>query len=429
MRLGIDDTDSPSGMCTTYLGAVVARRLARSGIPVGQARLVRLNPNVPWKTRGNAAVCLEFDGDGKTAFGIACSAVDELAEHSCDGTNPGVVVTGDRLPPWFYQKAVSDFCKLEEAEEILEHAGALYRGWGNKRGLIGATAAAASEFSDSTWEILSYRKKHNWGIPRLVDRESLFAAEEATYPHTWDTVDRACKAVVCVPHTPDPVLFGIRGESPQWVMKARSMIHSEDPAFDQLWVTNQGTDAHLVAGRIGSLEEGRSYTVCGIVAAGASSGPGGHVSIAIMDPISSAFRVDCLAFEPTKDFRGIVRGLLPGDRILAAGSYKRGSINLEKLCIVSLVNADVRRPPPCTICGKRMTSAGKGKGFKCRTCRARETEPEIDRIDRTVRPGWYEVPPVARRHLAKPLCRNAPLISGLPNRDERRARSEATPPR
>ena len=48
MRLGIDDTDSPTGMCTTYIGAVLARRLARSGMPVGQARLVRLNPNVPW---------------------------------------------------------------------------------------------------------------------------------------------------------------------------------------------------------------------------------------------------------------------------------------------------------------------------------------------------------------------------------------------
>ena len=410
MRLGIDDTDSPTGMCTTYIGAVLARRLARSGIPVRQARLIRLNPNVPWKTRGNAAVCLEFDGDPEHAFRIACGTVDELAELSCDGTNPGVVATNEDLPPEFYRKAVSDFCELDEAQDILKRAGALFRGWGNGRGLIGATAAAASRFSDSTWEILSYRKKNNWGTPRRVDRESLFAAEEATYPHTWDTVDREQRAVVCVPHTPDPVLFGIRGESPRWVMQARSMIHSEDSACDQLWITNQGTDAHLIAGRIGLLQDGRSYTVYGIVAGNAFSGPGGHVSIPVADPVEPAYSVDCLAFEPTKGFRGIVKGLLPGDRIIATGSYKRGCINLEKLCVISLAAGEIRRPPSCPTCGKRMTSAGKGKGFKCRFCSARQMEPQIDRIERIVQPGWYEVPPVARRHLAKPLCRGAPTV-------------------
>ena len=33
MLIGIDDTDSPQGMCTTYLGAVLARRLIRKAWP------------------------------------------------------------------------------------------------------------------------------------------------------------------------------------------------------------------------------------------------------------------------------------------------------------------------------------------------------------------------------------------------------------
>ena len=70
-----------------------------------------------------------------------------------------------------------------------------------------------------------------YGTPRAVYRESLFAAEEATFPHTWDTVDRMNDVVVCVPHTPDPVLFGIRGESPSWVIAARQMIRSEPPVI------------------------------------------------------------------------------------------------------------------------------------------------------------------------------------------------------
>ena len=68
MFIGIDDTDSPQGMCTTYLGAVLIRRLVREHMRVHEARLVRLNPNVTWKTRGNAAVSLQVEGDEKTAF-------------------------------------------------------------------------------------------------------------------------------------------------------------------------------------------------------------------------------------------------------------------------------------------------------------------------------------------------------------------------
>ena len=75
--------------------------------------------------------------------------------------------------------------------------------------------------ADRTSEILVYRQTERFGTPREVNRESLFAAEEATFPHTWDTVDMVNDVVVCVPHTPDPVLFGIRGESPSWVMMAR----------------------------------------------------------------------------------------------------------------------------------------------------------------------------------------------------------------
>ena len=51
MLIGIDDTDSPAGMCTTYLGAVLARRLIHDHMRVREARLVRLNPNVTFKTR------------------------------------------------------------------------------------------------------------------------------------------------------------------------------------------------------------------------------------------------------------------------------------------------------------------------------------------------------------------------------------------
>ena len=405
MRIGIDDTDSPTGMCTTYLGAMLARRLIKEHMRVRGARLVRLNPNVTWKTRGNAAVALDVEGDTDRAFFIACATVEEFANFSCENTNPGVVVCEELPDPAFYEKAVKDFCEIDEAVSVLESAGALFRGYKNRRGLIGATAAAASVLPDRTSEILVYRKPERFGTPRCVDRMSLFTAENETFPHTWDTVDEANDVVVCVPHTPDPVLFGIRGESPLWVMLARSIIESEEPGIEQIWVTNQGTDAHLIPGKIGKLCDGLSYYVKGIVAEKPVTGTGGHVSFEIAD---ADCRVPCMAYEPTKGFRHIVRQLEPGDTVIAVGSFKKGSINLEKLEIVSLAKAITTRPPLCELCGKRMTSDGRGKGYKCKKCSARAEEPEVTEGSRTLEPGWYEVPSTARRHLAKPLCRGTP---------------------
>ena len=87
MFIGIDDTDSPKGMCTTYLGAVLAEHLEGSGFAVNKVYLVRLNPNVRYKTRGNASVCIDVTGP-KTdyALSIACEFVERLADFSCENT-------------------------------------------------------------------------------------------------------------------------------------------------------------------------------------------------------------------------------------------------------------------------------------------------------------------------------------------------------
>ncbi len=172
--------------------------------------------------------------------------------------------------------------------------------------------------------------------------------------------------VVCVPHTPDPVLFGIRGESSRWVMAARRMIESEKPGIEQIWVTNQGTDAHIRAGRAGELVEGLSYRIRGTVAENPKSGPGGHVSLMIHD---GGNFVRCMAYEPTKNFRQIIRQLVPGDEVIAVGSYKKGSINLEKIGITFLARPTVSRPPLCTACTKRMTSDGKRQGMEVQEMR------------------------------------------------------------
>jgi tRNA(Ile2)-agmatinylcytidine synthase len=404
MRIGIDDTDSPGGMCTTYIGAVLCQRLAEQGFVVREALLVRLNPNVQFKTRGNAAVCIEAEGDRKKAFEIACACIEEYADFPHVQTHPGLVVTNTYPDSSFYYKAVRDFCEIEEALSVCKDIGALYKGWKNQRGLIGATAAVASVYPDYTYELLAYRNPEQ-KEERKIGRMSVFRSEAETTPHTWDSVDCENGLVVCVPHTPDPVLFGIRGESPSWIRKARSYINSEEPEREQIYRTNQGTDVHLLRGKAGSLKEGRSYILRGSVVSVPVTRPGGHVAVEIED---EGERIRCMAYEPTKGFRDIVRSLVPGDRIRMAGSYKQGSINLEKVQVLSCAESREIKPPLCERCRKRMTSAGRGKGYKCRICGSRKREPEILLHPRSIVPGWYEVPPCARRHLAKPLIRGPP---------------------
>ena len=62
--IGVDDTDSLQGMCTTFLATEIVRDLTRDHDLIGYPRLVRLNPSIPWKTRGNGAVCIRV-GQGR----------------------------------------------------------------------------------------------------------------------------------------------------------------------------------------------------------------------------------------------------------------------------------------------------------------------------------------------------------------------------
>ncbi|MDD1671846.1 MAG: tRNA(Ile)(2)-agmatinylcytidine synthase [Methanomicrobiales archaeon] len=411
MLIGIDDTDSPRTMCTTYLAARLIQSLREHGYRIHRAFLVRLNPNVTWKTRGNAAIAIEADGDVALAFDLACRWVEALADFGAEETHPGVVVVQEKPPAAFYYQAARDFCSIDEAVTVLTKACALFKGYKSGRGLIGATAAVCAELPDVTFELLVYRTPDRWGTARHVEKTTLFTSEADTYPHTWDSVDTGEDSTVCVPHTPDPVLFGIRGESPFWVARGRSFIFSEEPACEQVFLTNQGTDAHLVPGTIGHLEEGRSYLLEGVVSSPPKTGKGGHVGFGISGRDGT---IHCMAYEPTKRFRDVVRALLPGDRLIVVGSWKQGSINLEKMCILSLVEWVVKSPPLCGICGKRMTSAGTDKGYKCRNCRTKSKEPQVTLQLRLLRTGWYEVPPCARRHLAKPLVRGAPSLSPTP---------------
>ena len=407
--IGVDDTDSRErGMCTTYLAAQLAARL-RGRARVECSLLVRLNPAVPHKTRGNAAIAIHTDLDPESAFEIAHELIDEHAETADQNTAPGLVVAPgepDEVDPrvtTFARTAVTDFHDLEATQSLIDSVDFLQAGWKSGRGRIGALAAvgAWTAFDDWTVEHIAYRHLDRWGTPRDVDTDSVFTAADRAYPAAWDTVDHGEAEPVCVPNTPGPVLYGIRGDDIEAVQRVADGIDSEQTFTTEVFLANQGTDAHLRNGEIGRLEDGRAYRVTGTVAEPPRTRRGGHVFVPLEN---GSHRVDCAAFEPTKRFRDRVRALRAGDRVTACGEVTEGTLKLEKFAVRSLITTEAVTPT-CPDCGRTMESAGADQGYRCRDCRTTASEKVDNAIDRDLERGWYEVPPCARRHIAKPLIR------------------------
>ena len=422
--IGLDDTDSRHrGMCTTYLAARVAEQIEAAGSSVDRQLLVRLNPAVKHKTRGNAALAIHTDLPADEAFELACEAVDELAIGDDVRTSPGVVVAAgapealDDTVVEHARKALRYKHTLDKTLDRLETAGYHHRGWTGVgetagRGRIGALAAvgAWAAFDEWTYETIAYREFNRCGTTREVDHDAVFSAADRGYPEVWDTVDRAAGEAVCVPNAPGPILYGIRGDDPEATKRVSGEIAASDgtePVDRQTtFMTNQGTDSHLADGRIGSLREGAGYRVDGVVAAEPETRQGGHVFFMVGTDYGSPeiASVDCAAFEPTKRFRKHVRALRVGDRLTVCGEHSDGTIKLEKFAVRKL-NRTERVTPECPDCGRRMKSAGRNQGYRCRPCGTDAPGKIEQRVDRTLETGWYEVPPLARRHIAKPLVR------------------------
>lgn len=405
MFIGIDDTDSERGLCTTYLAAVLMERLQPLGEIVGRPRLIRLNPCARFKTRGNAALAFQIESNrADEVRDTALKTLLQLSDFSEANTNPGLVIADEVTDEMaaFYRRAVTEILEIDEARGLLDQEGVWYRGFKKGRGLIGALAAVGADLPDFTYELIAYRERQRWGRPRRIDRASVWRADALTYPRTWDSVDHENDRIVFAPHSADPVLFGIRGSDIPAIEEAFRCIESEPVERSVLFQTNQGTDAHILEGPIGRVLDSQSYRLRGRVAEPARPIAGGHLFFPLE---SGSTRIECAAFEPTKNFRSTIRELAPGDELEVFGSVRDGTLNLEKINILSLAERKTLAAPLCPQCGKRMESAGRGQGYRCRRCKTWATGPASQSTPCRLEPGYYEVPPCARRHLSKPLVR------------------------
>lgn len=431
LLLAFDDTDSRLGGCTTYLAFHVLLALPEFALQ-GMPRLVRLNPNVPWKTRGNAAVVLplvrptgpsvrvgELRGLEILAFPDGEAIEPEAAQKILDLTwsvlnakaepeaQPAVAVFQELPPAVAYWTTVRQLVESAEASAGLQTLGVPFRHRENQpRALVGILGAAAWPGPPTSFEFIAYREPQRWGTPRAVAPEPLRSldATGATF-HTWDpTEDR----VVCVPHGPDPVLIGLRGRDPDALQYAatRNLPWACQEPIDGwlLWATNQASGDQVSS--ISRLLEAPSMGTIELRASVSSlpeSRAGGHRFITLRDSSGQGFQA--AAFEPTKSLRDVVSQLRPGDQVTVVGAYGEGVVRLEKLRIDSLAQHEVKlENPACPTCGKRMKSAGSEQGYRCRDCgtKAGADAAEKQAEERSIALGWYEVPVMARRHLHRP---------------------------
>ena len=427
MHVGVDDTDSPRGGCTTYVAALLVTELERLGCEfVDYPNLIRLNPNVPWKTRGNGAVSLRFKCQSSRVEEVTqriLQVVEENSDLECVNTDPAVSILCGEVPleiTRFAFKAIRDVVSVEEAFQLASLTGVKTYALKGRRGVIGSLAALGMVLTnDYTFELIAYRSKVNVGTPRQVDYESVVTMDEKTKPYTFNNYDPEKRRILITPHGADPILYGIRGESPQILLEASRMLAVKEPI--ERWVifrTNHGTDMHYSS--LQTVEELKPYqpvSLEGTVAETPKTIQGGHVFFKLTDGTGT---VECAAYEPTGSFKDVVKQLTVGDRVKVYGGVKPPTnqhpftVNLEKLEVKELQLQLLYLNPKCQVCGRRMESAGKGQGYRCEKCKTKQPSKIWEETPRALKPGLYIPPPRAQRHLTKPITRYGLEKNGSP---------------
>lgn len=403
-------------MCTTYLACSIINQLKDEGIAIeGLPRLIRLNPFARFKTRGNGGISFKINMDKynseniDSAKKIVLKNVEELSQMSCENTNPGVVFYEGEITPEmenYAMKAIYSIISIEEAEKFAKKIGAEIHKFKKGRGIIGSIAAISCPLEDYTYELLTYRNKDNYGKNRLIDEKSVYDMDKKT-SDTFENVDINNKYIAIEPKTPCPILYGIRGESIEGLNLAKSLVEVKEPIESYcIFKTNQHTDMHLQnIKKIKDMEKYGCYIVSGHVKENPHVIKGGHVFFTLAD---DSGEIEAAAYEPTKEFRRVIKELLSGDQVqLFGGIGCGGTFNIEKIKIISL-NKKRHFENPICVCGKRMTSAGKDKGFKCKKCGNKLVNVgkiAVEEERGLIKDKFYETPVSARRHLTKPICR------------------------
>ena len=374
IHLGLDDTDSDEGMCTTYLITLILERIMKEGIELlDYPNLIRLNPNIPWRTRGNASLCLRLKTDNpEKIFKIAKRIMIKNSKSRNSGL---VMLCGGKIPEkivLFSQKCLSEEIKMNEMKKLVINENISYFGQGTKRGLIGALAGIGNTLNkDHTYELIGYRRKITG--ERGVSLESLIEIDKKKEYSMFSNIDYNNYRVLVTPHGKDPILFALRGNSPRHLYKAMSELKLyENVERFVIFRSNQGTNEHLKnildPSNLKTYDSGH---IIGEIVMKPIVIRGGHVFIKLQNQKEE---INCAVYAPTITLKKIARNLEKGDIIEVGGGISKKSkeygriLNVEYIKIIKLWKKIIRKNPLCKKCNKSMKSKGRNNAYKCIKC-------------------------------------------------------------
>lgn len=414
LHIGFDDTDSPKGMCTTFLAYKVVNLLQRENTELLDfPRLIRFNPNIPWKTRGNGAVAIKIKT--KNTSKIKNQIIHLVSKYSDikNGANPGLVFfENDSIPSTFVNfsnLALWQLINRNNAKRFAKKNNLEIFYQGNGQGLVGAIGAIGYYFEDYTFELLSYRKRSKFGKERKISIESVKTMQEKTFPYTFNSFDTKKGRILITPHGPDPVFYGVRGETVDSLVHATKILKSNEKLDGyMIFKSNQGTGDHLKNTlNFKTMKPFASGKITGVVCTSPKTVKGGHVFFKIL---SEGHEFWCAVYKPT-GFSTAASNLIKGDKICIGGGVRKASknfprvINLEFIQIVNLEKNFLTSNPLCKKCNKKMKSKGKNQGFQCVRCGKKFTKKTTIEVSRKIQKQLYLPKISAHRHLTRPLQR------------------------
>ena len=375
LHIGFDDTDSPKGMCTTFLAYKIVNYLKKQDLEfLDYPKLIRFNPNIPWKTRGNGAVSLKIRTKNPSKIKNKIKSFVNKYSDTKNGANPGLVFYENSTIPSkfteFSELALWQLINRNRAKEFASKNNLEIFYKGNGQGLVGAIGAIGYSFGDHTLELLSYRKRSKFGKERKISAKSVKAMQQLTFPYTFNSFDDKKSRVLITPHGPDPVFYGVRGERIESLLEATKILQTKEQLDGHLiFKSNQGTGDHLKNTLTKTtLKPYASGIVIGAVSSIPKIEKGGHVFFSIN---TGSTEIHCAIYRPT-GLSSIGLNLIKGDMIRVGGGVRKASkthprtLNLEFIEIINLEKNITKTNPLCSKCNKKNEIKRKTSGLQMR---------------------------------------------------------------
>jgi len=430
LRIGIDNVDSYWGGCTTHFGYLVVKKiLSLGGYLVDYPRLIRLNPDIPWKTRGNGCVAIDLmmpkNRVKEFVMWIKEFLLDyiDVIEGASSKNQPAIVIIdGDKLDAEtlallhkLYKRAVCSVVAVTEAINILKSIEnkilLAYYPMG-PRGLVGALSALGNLLiSDYTYELLIYRKLSERDRERFIHIDDKIFEILLEREDTFANVDHETQKILITPAGPDPVIAGIRGDTITGILSTfRKLEKYINYDGWMIFVTNQGTNENFLHSKDREIDY-YTQVLLEMRLTDMIHRKGGHISI---EAFYNHDRFLINFYQESGRMRWVIKKLAYETKIYIGGGIKPNKQPGETDKVINpqivympgtLINIIVKARPICPSCKVTLKSGGKGNIYKCKKCgyTIPGTETSINKTK--VLPTLLLPPYRSILHISKPLKR------------------------